>query len=150
MRWLVHGHTTSVTSQCSPSLKLFCRRMTSPGCRFVHVHRSSIFRCCSLTANRYRRENKKPRLRFSKQGERKSISILTCLHRVYPNYLRAFAQWVPWIVPGETRNPGYTGYDVSLSRRASSANSWLICSCKFSSNVPRRIAHVIGYRQLIL
>lgn len=59
----------------------------------------------------------------------------TCLHQVYPNCLRAFARSVPWIVPGETHNPGYTGYDVSLSRPTSSANSWLICISKFSSNV---------------
>jgi hypothetical protein len=45
---------------------------------------------------------------------------------------------VPWIIPGETHNPGYTGYDVSLSRPASSANSWLMCSSTFSYELVRR------------
>ena len=73
----------------------------------------------------------------SRVGERNSSSIFrTCLHQVYPNYLRDVAQWLPGIVPGQTHHPGYTGYDVSLSRPSASANSWLICSCKFSSNVP--------------
>ena len=81
--------------------------------------------------------NKKPCLRCGKQGERNLSSIFrTCLHQVYPDYLRAVAQWLPRIVPGETHHPGYTGYDVSLSRPTWSANSWLICSCSFSSNVP--------------
>ena len=82
------------------------------------------------------RENRKPCLRFRKQGEKNLFSLFkTCLPRFYPPYLRAAAQQAPRIVPGETHHPGYTGYDVSPSRLASSANWWLICLSKFSSHL---------------
>jgi hypothetical protein len=68
----------------------------------------------------FRREIKNPAY-FRKQGWRKSLSSFrTCLHRVYPNNFRASALQLPRIVQGQTHSLDY-GYDVSLSRRASSA-----------------------------
>ena len=117
-----------------PALQFVWHCQTSSRHHFVIVRRSFTFRCCHSPSVS---GNKKPCLRCGKQGERNLSSIFrTCLHQVYPDYLRAVAQWLPRIVPGETHHPGYTGYDVSLSRPTWSANSWLICSCSFSSNVP--------------
>jgi hypothetical protein len=45
--------------------------------------------------------NKKPRLRFvSRVKENLSSLFRTCLHRVYPNYLRAAALRLRWIAQG--------------------------------------------------
>lgn len=80
--------------------------------------------------------NKKPcLLSVSRVGEKFYSIFRTCLLPVYPNDLPGTSQSVPRILQGETQRPGYTGFDVPLSRLASSANSWLICSCRFSSNV---------------
>src|SRR5258707_12101835 len=83
-----------------------------------------------------RRENKKPCLLFSKQGGRNSFSFfVTCLPPVVPESFRGSALDTRWIGQGETHNRRLTAHAVSLSRPASPANSWLICSCKFSLNV---------------
>ena len=64
-------------------------------------YRSQIvaFRCCHSASVS---GNKKPCLRCGKQGEREiRLSFFrTCLHRDYPNYLRAVAQWVRGIASG--------------------------------------------------
>src|SRR5438552_11597181 len=39
----IHGHTTSVTSLCSSSPNSVCRQKTSPGCRFLFLHRPLTF-----------------------------------------------------------------------------------------------------------
>jgi hypothetical protein len=45
--------------------------------------------------------NKKPCLLCGKQGWRNPLSIFrTCLHQVYPNYLRAVGPRLPWIAQG--------------------------------------------------
>ena len=44
MRWIVHGHTTSVTIQSSSSPNSTCRQKTSSRRRAIFVHRSFIFR----------------------------------------------------------------------------------------------------------
>src|SRR5262245_15516400 len=63
-------------------------------------------------------ENKNPAYVCCKQGERK-------LFRFFQNLLTPRLSKLPSsrcpIGPGETYNRGYTGYDVSLSRLASSA-----------------------------
>ena len=122
------GHTTPVERNGVPALQFVWHCQTSSRRRLVIVHRSSPFVAAispSVSGN------KKPCLRCGKQGEREiRLSFFrTCLHRDYPNYLRAVAQWVRGIASGETHNPGYTGYDVSrnFSGLASSANSWLVC-----------------------
>ena len=55
------GHTTPVAGQRRLSPKSICRPKTSPGCRFVLVHGSSVYKTVL-------QENKKPCLPFSKQG----------------------------------------------------------------------------------
>ena len=127
--WAHHTGGTSFRSCASIRLALSDITRTSL------CYRSQTFHLSLLLFIHFR-ENKKPRLLCGKQGWRNPLSIFrTCLHRVYPNYLRAPARSVPRIVQGETHNPNHTGYDGSLSRPSLPANSWLICLSKFSSNV---------------
>src|SRR5439155_25831933 len=84
------------------------------------------FRFVDLIAHR----QQKTLLTRGKQGLEIPGTSITCLPPVYP-------MWVldpdtPWIGQGRTHNS--TGYDMSLTRLASSAKSLLICSCKFSSS----------------
>ena len=72
------GQTPPVRLLCSSSPNSICRQKTSPGCRFVLVHRLSVFRRYSFTFMVFR-ENKKPCLHFGKQGGKSSISFVTCL-----------------------------------------------------------------------
>ena len=79
--------------------------------------------------------NKKPCFHFGKQGLRKSLTGSFTCSPFYPDWLRAFARYMPRIVQGGTRSPGSARYDVSRTAgRPSPAKSRLICSCKFSSN----------------
>ena len=143
MRWVVHGRTTPVTSQCSSSPNSVCRQKTSPGPDFTGVHVALFmftdrpsFVAVRSPPTETAGKTKNPAYVSVSRVRESRFRFFTCLRRVHPNYPWAAAQRVPRIVPGETHNPGYTGYDVSLSRPPWSANSWLICSCKFSSNVP--------------
>src|SRR5881396_1477606 len=84
------------------------------------------FRFVNLIAHR----QQKTLLTRSKQGLEILWTSITCLPPVYPIWV--LDPDTPWIGSGRTHNS--TGYDVSLTRLASSAKSLLICSCKFSSN----------------
>src|ERR1039458_7723407 len=53
------GHPPPVRLLCSSSPNSICRQKTSPGCRFVLVHRLSVFRRYSFIFMLFR-ENKKP------------------------------------------------------------------------------------------
>ena len=101
-RSIVHGHTTSVTSQCSSLPSSICRQMTSSRCRGNHVHppTQSCFGgqayCLSFVHSyshrQHRRENKKPCLRFVSRVLESLFRFLTCLHPAYPSYLWVFAR----------------------------------------------------------
>ena len=93
------GHTPPVRILCSSSPNSVCRQRTSPGCRFVLIHRLSIFCRYSFLFMLFR-ENKKPCLHAVSRVEEILFRFVTCLHPVYPNYLRAVSRWVPWIVQG--------------------------------------------------
>jgi len=70
------------------------------------ITRTSLYRCSQTLHLSFRplgpfQDNKKPCLLCGKQGERNLYSIFrTCLHQVYPNYLRDVAPRSPWIAQG--------------------------------------------------
>ena len=144
--FLTAGQIPPVENLGSPAPVFVLCRLTSSRCRLRFVHRSFTFRRRSQSF----RENKKPCLHLGKQGLEKFYgSSLTCLPPGYPNSFRELALYTTWIGQSSTHNPGLTGYDVSLARPTLSAKSWLICSCRFSSNV-KTCNTENGYSQILI
>jgi hypothetical protein len=105
-------------------------------------HHQDVIRFCFTVRSpfvaaifRQSQGNKKTLPTRGRQGGKILIRFLTCPPPDYPNWFRSGSCDATWTDQGQTHNPGLPGLDESLSRPSSRANSWLICLCKFSSNV---------------
>ena len=128
------GQTPPVRLLCSSSPNSVCRQKTSPGCRAILVHRLFVFRYLPFSSQSYR-ENKKPCLHAVSRVKKFSFDSLPA----YTVSVQITFGPLPNRRQGQSKAkhiaPGVPAMTCRFRDRSSSANSWLICLSKSSSNV---------------